>query len=105
MQRYVERLRAAGHDAEVIEYPSAAHAFDNPLAAHLAAASANFQSVRNCRIREEADGLLINIDTMRLFTYGDACVMRGARLGFDPVAAKAAIQSVDALLKSVFALD
>jgi dienelactone hydrolase len=50
---YVERLRAAGRDVELTEYPSASHAFDNPLGAQPAAVSPTFESARNCKIREE----------------------------------------------------
>ena len=50
---YVERLRAAGADVEVTEYPNASHAFDNPLGAQPAMVHPEFQSARNCKIREE----------------------------------------------------
>ena len=46
---YAERLQAAGHDVEVIEYRDAEHAFDNPLAPRPPALSAQFQSMRSCR--------------------------------------------------------
>jgi dienelactone hydrolase len=57
---YAERLRAAGHDVEVTEYPNASHAFDNPLGAQPAAVMPKFESARNCRIEEEAIGRIIN---------------------------------------------
>jgi dienelactone hydrolase len=101
---YVERLRAAGRDVELTEYPSASHAFDNPLGAQPAAVSPKFESARNCKIREEADGLLINADTNLQFTYRDACVVHGPHLGYDPVATKAARTSVNAFLQTVFKL-
>ena len=102
---YVERLKAAGRDVELTEYPNASHAFDNPLGARPAAVSPTFESVRNCKIREEADGLLINTETKQPFTYKDACVEHGPHLGYDPVAAEAAKTAVKALLKTVFKLD
>ena len=101
---YVERLRAAGRDVELTEYPSASHAFDNPLGAQPAAVSPKFESSRNCKIREEADGLLINADTKQQFTYRDACVVHGPHLGYDPVATQAAKTSVNAFLQTVFKL-
>ena len=101
---YVERLRAAGRDVELTEYPSASHAFDNPLGAQPAAVSPKFESARNCKIREEADGLLINADTKLQFTYRDACVVHGPHLGYDPVATQAARTSVNAFLQTVFKL-
>ncbi|MFB9268532.1 dienelactone hydrolase family protein [Bradyrhizobium erythrophlei] len=102
---YVERLRAAGADVELTEYPNATHAFDNPLGAQPAMLQPGFQSVRNCKIQEEADGLLINIDTKRPFAYTDACVVHGAHTGHDPVATREAKQAVKGLLKKVFQLD
>jgi len=101
---YVDRLRAAGADVTLTEYPDAFHAFDNPLAARPAAVSPAFQSLRNCKIRENGDGVLINTETNQPFTYRDACVAYGAHLGYQPVAAQAAKQAVKALLRSLFDL-
>ncbi|HEY1393400.1 MAG TPA: dienelactone hydrolase family protein, partial [Methylibium sp.] len=66
---YVERLRGAGHDVAVTEYPNAAHAFDNPLGAQPAAVIAKAQTARNCRIREDADGVLTDLATQQPFSY------------------------------------
>ncbi len=102
---YVARLRAAGADVEVIEYPNASHGFDNPLGAQPAMLRPGFQSVRNCNIREEADGVLINADTRQPFAYTDACVAHGVHTGHDPAATRKAKQAVKQLLKKVFWLD
>jgi len=101
---YVARLRAAGRDVELTEYPSASHAFDNPLGAQPPAVSPSFQSARNCTIREGSGGLLMNLDTARPFTYRDACVQLGPHLGYDPTAAEAAKAAVKAFLKTAFKL-
>ncbi len=47
---YVTRLKAAGHDVELTEYPNAPHSFDNPLGAQPAAASSKSETVRHCTI-------------------------------------------------------
>ena len=47
---YVARLRSAGRDVELTEYPNAPHAFDNPLGAQPAAVAPTYESARNCRI-------------------------------------------------------
>jgi len=101
---YAERLKASGHDVEVIEYQNASHAFDNPLGPQPAAVSATFQSARNCRIREEPGGILINIETKQPFSYSDACVAYGPHLGHDPVATEAATGTVNAFLWTAFKL-
>ena len=102
---YAERLRAAGHDIEVTEYSSASHAFDNPLGPQPAKAQPTFESVRNCRILEGENGLLINAETKKSFTYKDACVSHGPHTGHNPVATEAAKASVMAFLKIIFKLN
>jgi dienelactone hydrolase len=102
---YVARLQAAGKDVVLTEYPNAPHSFDNPLGAVPAKAQPTFESVRNCRIQEEDDGMLINADTKQPFTYKDACVFHGPHTGYDPEAAKAAKESVNAFFRSVFKLN
>ncbi len=101
---YVERLRAAGADVELTVYPNAAHAFDNPLGAQPATLQPRFQSARNCRIQEQEDGLLVNMDTSQPFAYTDACVAHGVHTGHDPVATRQAQLAVKDLLKKVFQL-
>lgn len=48
--------------------------------------------------------LLMNAETNQPFTYSDTCVAYGARLGYQPEAAKAATEAVEALMKSLFSL-
>src|SRR5258707_7941577 len=77
---YVERLRAAGRDVEVTEYPNAAHAFDNPLCAQPAAVSPKFECGRNCKILYVIEGLLINAEIKQPYSYKVAGVMNGLPL-------------------------
>jgi len=102
---FVERLRVAGRDVELTEYASASHAFDNPLGAQPPAVAPTFESARNCKIREEPGGVLINVETRRPFTYKDACVERGPHLGYDPNSTQAATTAVRAFLRTLFKLD
>jgi len=98
---YVERLRGAGRDVQLTEYPNAAHGFDNPLGSLVPSVAKNAQTVRNCRIHESASGKLINASTSQPFTYKDACVERDPHVGHDPAATQAAKQAVKDFLKSV----
>jgi dienelactone hydrolase len=102
---YVQSLREAGQDVELTEYPNAAHAFDNPLYARSPELKPDYQTVRNCRITEGADGVLINTATEQPFTYKDACVELGPHFAYDPVATEAAKAAVKQFLKTVFRLD
>jgi dienelactone hydrolase len=102
---YVDRLKAAGHDVELTVYPNASHGFDNPLAPQPATFLPTFQSARNCRILEDSDGILVNLETKQPFSYKDACVARGVHVGHDPVATEAATTAVKSFLKRSFGLD
>jgi len=102
---YIERLRGAGRDVKLTEYPNASHAFDNPLGSLTPSVVKGAQTVRHCTIVEEPTGQLINAATRQLFTYKDACVERDPHVGYDPAATQAAGKSVKDLLKSVFKLN
>lgn len=78
----VERLRQAGKDVTLTEYPNALHVYDNPAAPPLAKLP-NAQTTRNCPLIEEAErGVLVNSATRKPFTYAaDPCVERGVSAG------------------------
>lgn len=103
-KRYVERLRAAGRNAQLTEYPNAHHGFDGPLLPTTPLVARNSQTVRRCVIREESPGRLVNAATGDVFSYTDGCVERDPHVGHDPIATRTAVQSVRELLKAVFKL-
>jgi dienelactone hydrolase len=102
---FVARLRAAGHDVELTEYPNVWHAFDNPLGDTAPYISKGGQTVRHCSIREEPEGLLINAATKQPFTYKDACVELDPHLATDLAATADAKVRVKAFLKETFKLN
>jgi dienelactone hydrolase len=97
---YVERLRAASQDVALTEYPNGQHSFDNPIGSLTPAVSRNSQTVRNCRIREESAGNLVNAATRERFSYRDACVERDPHTGHDPEATQAARKAVADFLRA-----
>ena len=54
---------------QVTEYANAPHSFDNPLGSPTPVQSPRSQSVRNCKIVEEANGTLANAASQEPFTY------------------------------------
>ena len=86
---YVARLKQAGADATLVEYPDAHHSFDNPFGPPLLAIPAA-QTTRNCRLVEGPDGATLNAETRAPFAVAtDACVARGAHVGTNAAAATA----------------
>jgi dienelactone hydrolase len=102
---FVERLRAAGGDVALTEYPNAQHAFDNPLGSPTPVVVKDAQTVRNCAIREEPKGILINTATHEPFSYKDACVEQNPHVGYDAAATAAAKTAVKEILRAAFKLD
>jgi dienelactone hydrolase len=102
---YFERLHTAGKDVELTVYPTASHAFDNPLGPVPPAEVAGGQTVRHCSIREEPEGLLINASTREPFSYKDPCVELNPHVGYDAAATEAAEKSVKDILSAVFKLE
>ena len=99
---YVQRLREAGHDVVLTEYPNAQHGFDSPLTPVFVATGS--QTVRACRIREDEQGRLINTESGARFTYQDACVQKDPHVGYDPEATQAVRMALRDFYVSLFRL-
>lgn len=97
---YVERLRKAGRDATLTEYPGARHVFDW---AELKPPRTvpQTENPSECRIEEVSPGRLVNSATRRPFTYRDPCVKRGATLAYDAAAHDGTVRAVTALVQAV----
>jgi dienelactone hydrolase len=104
-KRYVERLRAAGRDVQLTEYPNAQHGFDNPLGTPAPLTAKGAQTVRNCRIAEEPKGILINAVSKQPFTYRDPCVETDPHVNYDAEATRAAHIAVKDFLRATFKLE
>jgi len=102
---YMGRLKEAGRDIDITEFPNAPHGYDNPLGAVPAAIAKDNQSVRNCKLREGDGGILINAATEQRFAYSDACVALDPMVGGDPDAREASRKTVGAFLKTIFKRD
>ena len=101
---YVTRLKAAGRDVQLTEYPNAPHGFDNVLGSPTPTVAKDAQTVRSCRINEDAQGRLVNTATGQPFSYKDACVGRDPHVGHDAAATVAVRGEVGAFLTSLFKL-
>jgi dienelactone hydrolase len=95
---YVERLRKAGKDVTLTEYPDAHHAFDNPLLKVSTAPQS--QTTRRCAMMEKPEGTIINAVTNQPFTMEDPCVERGPTLGYNAEATAAATKAVKEFLRT-----
>lgn len=98
---YVARLRAAGRDVQLTEYPGAYHAFDNPLLTSPVVLK-RAQTTRNCALEENPLGQIMNSQTKRIFTYDDPCVEFDPTVAFNAAATEDAVKSVKAFLRGRF---
>ncbi len=97
---YIERLSAAGHDAQIAVYPGGRHSFDHPGSPAYNVAS-DAQTSRACFRREE-DGRLMNAATGMPFSWKDACVQMGPSVQYNDAAATQAQMAVKGLLEEAF---
>jgi dienelactone hydrolase len=104
-RKYIERLKAAGRDVVLTEYPNAHHGFDNPLGTAAPFMVKGAQTVRNCRIIEEPKGVLINAVSKEPFTYKDPCVEKDPHVNHDAEATAAARIAVKDFLRATFRLE
>ena len=98
---YVERLRAAGRDAQITEYANAWHTFESPGPALVDRKGPNRGA---CRNEERADGLLYNSETGKPFDFADTCVKQLAHLGYAPDAHAKVLRDVSTFLAATFGL-
>lgn len=102
---FVERLKAAGRDVVLTEYPNSAHGFDSGLlGVNVVTVSANAQTARNCHIIEGDRGVLMNGDTNAPFTYKDGCIELNPHVGGNPTTAAESRKAVMEFLQALFKL-
>jgi len=102
---FVERLKAAGRDIVLTEYPDSAHGFDSGLlGVNTVTVSANAQTARNCHLKEGDGGVLMNADTQAPFSYKDACIELNPHVGGNPTTAAESRKAVVEFLQALFKL-
>jgi dienelactone hydrolase len=100
---YVKRLKEAGVDVTLTEYPDTHHAYDNFTLAS-SVSLPNAQTTRNCLIAESDNGGLVNSKTNQPYGLNDACVERGPHVGYNEASLKATVDAVKQFLTSRFKL-
>ena len=100
---YVERLRRIGKNVQLTEFQGAQHVFDNPLYTPPFVLPDAVTTSR-CLLEERADGEIVNVATGKPFSPSDACVSRGATLGYDAAATDEATRAVRAFVAATFRL-
>lgn len=99
---YIDRLKAAGHDASISILPGARHSFDN-LGGPAYTVFSDGQTSRNC-LRIEKDGRLYNADTGQPFSWKDACVEMGPATHYNAEAMETTTEQVKDFLRERFKL-
>ncbi|MBI2467834.1 MAG: dienelactone hydrolase family protein [Candidatus Rokubacteria bacterium] len=102
-REYAERLRRAGRDVELREYPGAQHAFDAPRPPGPRRLARAINPSR-CAFVEREPGAVVNPATGRPPGSDDPCWTRGATVAYDPDARRRAQQAVTALLTAALGL-
>lgn len=100
---YVERLTSAHRDVKLVEYPDASHFFDAP-AFRTPLTLKGAQTTRNCHLAEADHHQVINRDTQKPFTYGDACVEKDPIIAYNESANGQARTYVRSFLTELFRL-
>jgi dienelactone hydrolase len=99
---YVARLKKAGADATLTEYPDALHAYDNPSLPQ-ARKLPDAQTSRGCTLREGERGEVVNAHSGKRFDLDDACMEKGAQIGYQAAAHLATVAAVKQFLTTALA--
>ena len=82
---YVERLTKVQKNIQLVEYPDAHHGFDAPIV-RVPVTPAAATTTRRCQLVEADNSEIINRETQKPFTFGDACVEKGPTFAFNEAA-------------------
>ena len=100
---YVARLKQAGVDVTLTEYPDSQHGFDSPTTPALVAMP-KAQSTRNCALKEAAHGDVVDAGTGQPYSIKtSSCVAIGAHVGHNAEATEQARVAVLAFVKDALA--
>ncbi|HUE44435.1 MAG TPA: dienelactone hydrolase family protein [Candidatus Sulfotelmatobacter sp.] len=103
-RKYVARLRAAGRNVELIEFPGAHHVFDNPLyMPHVHPPDPKVAGF--CEREERTPGEIVNVATGKPFTWSDPCVRHEATVGYDAAATRQATELLTNFIAITFGLE
>jgi dienelactone hydrolase len=103
-RKYVARLRAAGRNVELTEFPGAHHVFDNPLyMPHVDVVNPLVAGF--CEREERTPGEIINVATGKPFTWNDPCVRHKATVGYDAAATARATDMLKDFLRTIFKVE
>jgi dienelactone hydrolase len=103
-REYVARLKQAGADATLTEYPDATHAYDAFLLKQPLKLP-NAQTQRNCRWHEIDNGVIVNAKTGSPYSLDDPCVEHGPQIAYNRPATEATEKAVKELLTATFKLE
>lgn len=98
---YAGRLKMAGADAVLTEYPEAVHAYDafqlkQPVKIPQA------QTTRRCWLEEGRNGEIVNAKSGRPYDLNDPCVERGTQVAYHPGAHQATVKAIKEFLVATF---
>jgi dienelactone hydrolase len=97
---YFERLRRAGKDVQMTEFPNAWHAFDYP-SLPTDPVVVPYAQVTHCVLKEEPLGTIIDMATHKPFTFADRCIARGAHVAYSATATAATHDALKTLLHRI----
>jgi dienelactone hydrolase len=98
---YVERLKSAGANVTLTEYPNTYHAYDSSvLSPPIELPQA--QTTRHCMLKEGDSGQILNAETGAIYTLNDPCVEHGTHVGYNYASYEATRAAVRGFLTATF---
>ena len=99
---YTNRLKKAGADVTLTEYPDAYHAYD-VFTLPVSQKNESSQTTRNCFLQEGDKGQIMNAKSGQPYRLAsDSCVERGPHVGYNASAHQATVSAVKEFLVTTF---